>query len=51
MILLSARTVFDSGFRVMAMNEISCNGPEVTFSLRIVACWVILKRVWQREFV
>ena len=42
---------FDSGFHVMAIKEISHNRPEIIFSFRIFACWVILKRIWRREFV
>ena len=33
----------------MAINEISCNRPEVIFSFRIIPCWVILKWCWTRE--
>ena len=41
----------DSGFNVMAINEISCNRPEVILSFRIIPCWVILKKDWRRESV
>ena len=42
---------FDSGFHVMAINEISRNRPENILGFRNISCWVILKRVWTREFV
>ena len=45
----SRHVQFDTGFHVMALNEISCNGPEIIFSLRIIACWVILLWTWRGE--
>ena len=42
---------FDSGFHVMAINEIFRNRPKVIFSFRIIQCWVILMWGWRRESV
>ena len=47
----SRHVQFDSGFHVMATNEISRNRPEIMSGFRISQRWVILKRVWRRESV
>ena len=42
---------FDSGFHVLTVNRISWDRPEIIFSFRIIACWVILKRSWRKPFI
>ena len=45
----SRHVQFDSGFHMMAINEISCNRPEIIFSFRIILCRVRSLWGWRRE--
>ena len=42
------RAQFDSGFNVLAINQMSCNFLKISFSFRIIQCRVILKWCWKR---